>query len=118
MVNSCWQVLEDVHDEFLAATDEDIDGDGGISYLDAPRERRTTALLAYSAYLKAADQTEDAAAKQRAHEARLLEEERLKREAAAAQEAEEAKLKDELARKFGSLQLEVESGVDHFSRWA
>ena len=102
VVNSCWKVLEDVHDEYLDATDEDIDGDGGVSYLDTPGERRTTALLAYADYLKAADQTEDAAAKQKAHEARLLEEERLKREATAAKEAEEAKVKDELAQKFGS----------------
>ena len=47
----------------------------------------------------------------------MLEEERLKGEATAAKEAEEAKVKDELAQKFGSLKLEVESGVGSFGRW-
>ena len=29
-VNSCWKVLEDVHDDYIAVTDEDIEGDGGV----------------------------------------------------------------------------------------
>ena len=120
VVNSCWKVLEDVHDEYLGETDDDIEEGvaGGVSYLDGPGERRTTALLAYSAYLKAADQSEDDAAKQKAHEARELADVRQEKEAKALQAAEEAKLKAELSRQFGSLKLEVETGIVCFSQLA
>ena len=37
-VNSCWKVLEDVHDDYLEATDEDIEGDGGVSLIFQPSE--------------------------------------------------------------------------------
>ena len=44
----------------------------------------------------------------------MLEEERQKNAAAATQAPEDARIRDKLARKFGSLKVEVESGIDCF----
>ena len=114
VLKTCWSALEEAQDEYLDAT-EDIDAAGGLDYLDNPGVRHTDALKAYAAYLKAADVSELAAVKQRAHDAGLLEHEQRKREADQRLKEEQAKAKEELTQKFASLKLEVDVGVGSFS---
>ena len=113
LLQTCWLALEDAQDKYLDATD-DIDADGGLNYLDAPGVRHTEALKAYAAYLKAADDSELAAVKQRAHEAGMLEHEQRKREADLRLKEEQARAKEELSQRFASLKLEVDVGVESF----
>ena len=114
LVKTCWSTLEDAQDEYLDAI-EDIDAAGGLNYLDDPGVRHTEALKAYAAYLKAADVSELAAVKQRAHDADLLGHEQRQREADQRLKEEQARAKEELIQKFASLKVEVDVGVASFS---
>ena len=104
LVKTCWSTLEDAQDEYLDAI-EDIDAAGGLNYLDDPGVRHTEALKAYAAYLKAADVSELAAVKQRAHDTDLLEHEQRKREADQRHKEDQAKAKEELTLRFAALKL-------------
>ena len=114
-VKSCWESLEKAQDDYLSVTEDDIEAEGGLDYLDDPGEKHTIALIAYSAWLKAASMAEEEKADQKAHEARLLEDTQRKRLAAESKEAEDAKAMAELEKRFGSMKLEVDSGIDTFS---
>ena len=110
---TCWASLGAAQDEYLDAID-DINVPGGLDYLNVPGVRYTDALLAYAAYLKAAEESDAAAAKQKVREASLLENEQRKREAEERQKAEHDKAREELGMRFASLRLEVDVGVESF----
>ena len=115
-MEKCWEALDKAQDEFINTTESDIEEKGGLDYLDDPGEGRTTALLAYSAWLKTAGLRDEEAEKQKAEDSRLLADAQRKRLAREAQEAEDAKAAAELTAKFGSLKVEVESIVETFGR--
>ena len=115
-VQECWTVLEDSHDEYLEMIDEeDLEGAGGMAYLDKPGVDHSNVLVKYSAYLKGLDKTLTAAAAAQAKADILLESEKRSREAKERKDQEEVVRVEELRRQFDSLMKEVESEVGVFS---
>ena len=116
-VQECWKILEDAHDNYLEEIgDEDLDGPGGLAYLDKPGGDHSTVLVKYSAYLKSQDEAQRQLATRQAEADRLLEVERRNREAKEQKDLEDGVRLDELTRQFDSMSLEVDSEIDLFNR--
>ena len=56
-LKECWSKLEEAHDNFITATDIDIENDaGGAAYIDAPGKNYQNAVKRYSEFFKGAKQ--------------------------------------------------------------
>ena len=115
-VKSCWQSLENAHDDYIAKAGDVEDNVDGLLYLVEPGERHTAILLKYSTYLKGQVEVEKVSTERKLEADRLLEEERQKRETREMKEAEDARKNEELTKRFESMKLEVEADVDTFKR--
>ena len=116
-VEECWSNLEDAQDAYLDEIEVgDLEGPGGVAYLDKPGDDHSTVLVLYAAYLKDRNAAQEDKAARQAEQDRLLEDAKRVREAKERQDEEKAARADEMTRKFDSLMREVDSEVGVFSR--
>ena len=116
-VKTAWEKLEFAHDEFIAATNIDIDTDpAGLSYIDAPANRYSEIVKKYSAYLKGQKVVEDQYLQKKAEDDRKAAEDDRKVKEKEARDAEEALRRNELKAKFSCAKAELETTIDTFQR--
>ena len=116
-VKRAWENLELAHDEFIAATNLDIDTDpAGLSYIDAPANRYSEIVKKYSAYLKGQRVVEDQYLQKKAEDDRKAAEDDRKVKEKEARDAEEAVRRDEMKAKFSCAKAELETSIDTFQR--
>ena len=76
-VQECWSILEAAHDTYLEEIDgEDLEGDGGLAYLDKPGDDHSTVLVLFEEYLKGHDEAQVQLTARLAEQDRLLEDEK------------------------------------------
>ena len=116
-VQECWNILEEAHDTYLEEIDEnDLEGAGGLAYLDKPGDDHSTVLVLFAVYLKGQDEAQVQAATRRAEQEQLLESNKRVREAKERKDQDEAVRVEELTQQFDSLKSEVDSEVGVFGR--
>ena len=116
-VRDCYNKLEQAHDEFLLATDVDIDSDpAGIAYMNEPDMSYETVLERYAKYEKLVSE-------QQVTQSRLLEDENLERERKAREdqeriekEASDAKRKEDAERQFENAKSQLTSCIAAFNK--
>ena len=116
-VRNCWEKLELAHDDFIAATDIDIEAEkDGIAFMNGPDERHQDVLRRYSAYLKTDAERAQIVQQNNADEDRAMAEENRKRIEVETRATEDLKYQEDLKKRFNSEKAELDSSIDTFIR--
>ena len=114
---TCYEILEDAHDAFIAATDIDVETDNnGFKYMDDPSALYNELVTRYSQSLTGFDEQERGQRKQREKDDREAEAENRRAVENERIAAEEQVRAGELKAKFDSEEAKLKSAIDSFER--
>ena len=114
---TCYEILEDAHDAFIAATDIDVETDNnGFKYMDDPSALYNELVTRYSQSLTGFDEQERGHRKQREKDDREAEAENRRAVENERIAAEEQVRAGELKAKFDSEEAKLKSAIDSFVR--